>query len=313
MENSNIEWTTHTFNSWWGCVEVGSQCDNCYAKKMDARFGESHWGRDAPRRFMSESYWKKPIKWNSDAEKAGVRRRVFAHSMSDWAEILDILHPDFRQMYDSRQRLMTLIENTPKLDWLLLTKRIKNVVAITQIRWIDGEWPTNAHVGISVGNQEEGDRDIPKLLEIPAPVRFLSIEPMLGAIDLWGARYKNPNGGLTGAISSWNPSVQWVIAGGESGSNARPSHPDWFRRLRDDCVDAGVPFLFKQWGEYFPQEDKNRSEGMGHYCDHSRCWRGHGEGVAYARIGKKAAGRVLDGRTWDEFPKEFSSNDKGKL
>ncbi len=94
-------------------------------------------------------------------------------------------------------------------------------------------------------------------------------------------------------------------AGGESGSNARPSHPDWFRRMRDDCVAAGVPFLFKQWGAYFPQEDKKRSEGLGHYCDHSRCWRGPGEGIAYARIGKKAAGRMLDGRTWDEFPKEF--------
>jgi len=159
------------------------------------------------------------------------------------------------------------------------------------------DWPLpNVWVGTSISNQPDADEKFLHLLRTKAAVRFVSIEPMLGPVDLWCARYDNPNGGKTGAVTLWPGGLDWVICGGESGPNARPMHPDWARSLRDQCQAAHVPFFFKQWGEWdgtgllFPPEE---------YRVPVHDW---GDGNWSLRVGKKAAGRLLDGRVWNEFP-----------
>lgn len=282
-EQTTIEWTDHTFNTHWGCSKISPGCDGCYAERLAARFGYG-WGDDAPKREFSEKHWNELLRWDRHAREAGVRRRVFTNSMSD---LFDKFAPD-----GVRERHFPFIERTPNLDHLLLTKRIGNVERMVPAHWLDGGWPANAWLGISVVNQEEADRDIPKLLRVPARVRFLSIEPMLGPIRLYddwlyGVGWSRCHGPL-----------DWVIAGGESGPHARPTHPDWFRSLRDQCTAAGVSFLFKQWGEWVPM--------MGHV--EGVPVRGekftHRDGTIMGYAGKKAAGRHLDGITHDHFPSQ---------
>ncbi|KFX64221.1 phage Gp37Gp68 [Burkholderia sp. K24] len=296
-ENSKIEWTDHTFNPWEGCQKVGPGCDRCYAEARNARFSGGtaiNWGPGAPRRRTSPANWRKPLAWNAAHreffEAHGRRQRVFCASLAD--------------VFDSavdpvwRRDLFDLIELTPNLNWLLLTKRIGNVFEmVARARshdWLAGR--DNVWLGATIVNQEEADRDIPKLLVVPARLRFLSLEPLLGPVDLesipWG-------GHRVSVLQGWNSpdhGLHWIIAGGESGRDARPMHPDWTRSLRDQCAAAGVPFLFKQWGEWVPM--------MGHIEGVSV----HGlkfihlDGTIMGRAGKKAAGRCLDGRTHDEFP-----------
>lgn len=242
-KNSGIEWCTHTFNPWWGCVKVSTGCENCYAETLSRRFDHNIWGpaKTTQRRLFGDKHWQEPIKWNREAQKAGQRARVFCASMADVFE-------DHSDVVEARMRLFDVIEHTPYLDWLLLTKRPENIKRLWPFAWYDEQfiW-SNVWLGTSVENQEMADKRIPFLLEIPAAVRFLSVEPMLGPIDLWGARYKNPDGSLTGAISTWvRYGVDWVIVGGESGPGKRPMDLDWARRIRDDCKVAGVPFFFKQ-------------------------------------------------------------------
>ena len=204
-----------------------------------------------------------------------------------------------------RADLFKLIEATPNLDWLLLTKRIGNARAMSQVAMgaigcIHKPLPENVWLGATNCNQEEADRGIPKLLAAPARVRFLSMEPLLGPVDLrmW-------------MRSAWRGPlpIGWVIAGGESGANARPMHPDWARDLRDQCADAGVPFLFKQHGEWTPVTYEYENESLSSWrADPATIalnWREiheFGDGIGAARIGKKAAGRLLDGVQHDGFP-----------
>ncbi len=247
------------------------------------------------------------------------RRRVFCASLADW---LDNEVP-IEWLVD----LLDLIRRTPNLDWLLLTKRIGNwrgridaaieclddadpsdcivdrdALRAWLVAWRDGNPPANVWLGATAVNQPELDRDGRKLLAVPARVRFLSIEPMLGAIDLnyTRMRIQANRSQLARAINGevW---IDWVIAGGESGPMARPMHPDWVRSLRNQCEAAGVPFLFKQWGEWLPMGQTmadgsvscvDKHERPGHWVDK---W-------LMARVGKKAAGRQLDGRTHDGFP-----------
>lgn len=256
-ENSKIEWTEHTFNPWWGCTKVSPACDNCYAEAWAKRTGHSVWGAKADRRLLSDSHWKNPIRWNEISRQTGIRARVFCASMADvfeWKTGLSSL----------RDRLWSLIEQTPDLDWLLLTKRPHLVGRLTP--WTD-QWPENVWLGTTVETQKFAEKRMHHLLSIPAKVRFLSCEPLLGPIDL----------------SKWIAEVHWIIAGGESGPGARQSHPDWFRSLRDQCTNADVGFHFKQWGDWFPIEDSP-------------------ENVQFERRGKKRSGRRLDGRTWDGLP-----------
>ena len=175
VENSKIEWTDHTFNPVVGCQKVGPGCDNCYAEALAKRTGMVEWGEHAERRVTSDVNWSQPVKWNRRArEQLGRPARVFCASMSDWA--------DNRWPLGVRERLFELIRNTPDLIWLLLTKRIGNVPGMLPPDWGDG-YP-NVCLLVTVVNQEEADRDVPKLLATPARWRGLSMEPLLGAVDI---------------------------------------------------------------------------------------------------------------------------------
>ena len=250
-KDSGIEWTHHTFNPWWGCVKVSDACLHCYAEAWAKRVGQELWGVNSARRFFGDAHWREPIRWNAEAERSGERRRVFCSSMADVFEDRPDLEPH-------RARLWELIAATPMLDWLLLTKRPEHVEA--SVPW--SEWPQNVWLGTTAESQKWADIRIDVLSKIPARVRFLSCEPLLGYVDL----------------SRWLEDIDWVIAGGESGGKARPMQLAWARALRDQCTEAGVAFLFKQWGNWRP------------------------DGEVMERMSKKAAGRLLDDRTWDEYP-----------
>ncbi|WP_459572676.1 phage Gp37/Gp68 family protein [Cupriavidus sp. 8B] len=262
-------------------------CHNCYAADWAKRYG-----RDFTQRTRTASgNWKQPLRWDTQHARFfsahGRRRRIFCASLADV----------FDNQVDPAWRvdLLQLIANTPNLDWLLLTKRIGNAHAMLDdalaelshglTQWADVPWP-NVWLGATVCNQEEADRDIPKLMAVPARVRFLSMEPLLGPVDLRlpalaqrFPQYGTPHGHTSGI----GQGVDWVIAGGESGARARPMHPDWVRSLRDQCSAAGVPFLLKQWGEWgqFVNED--------HYthCDEERC--------AHAWVDRETG---LSGKCW---------------
>ena len=343
---TGIQWANHTFNMWRGCSKVEDDpcCLNCYAEAFSGRNPAvlGIWGPDGNRAMAAESYWRLPFKWNEEAKAAGERRRVFCASLADVFEA-DETMPESSQIavHAARVRLLDIIRRTPYLDWLLLTKRPESVMqaledslvllcntptatietgslgynAVNQgftsvwlRRWCEGKPPPNVWIGTSVGNQEWADKRIPELMYIPAAVRFLSIEPLCGPVDLsnvgefeWGWWRFNA---LTGECDNRRqavahdckpekrvlPAINWIIVGGESGSNARPMNPDWARSIRDQCVSAGVPFFFKQWGEYGPTDEMVCTTiGSDTIC-------------GLARVGKKTAGRLLDGREWNEVP-----------
>jgi protein gp37 len=286
---------------------------------------------------MGDNYWRQPLKWNDAARKAGTRARVFCASMADVFE-------EHSEVVDARRRLFDLILDTPHLDWLLLTKRPENIKPMLQAMPVlkrdnvwDLLWPhrfPNVWIGTSVENQEQAEKRIPELLKVPARVRFLSCEPLLGPVDL--TPYLDPVGGACcgseapcGCLTNWPwdeqrseyARVHWVIAGGESGPNARPMWPDWVREIRDVCQHVGTAFHFKQRGEYEPYEedaqppfwnDQHGNLHDGHWMnvidpmtsEVTRGW--HADSIhspyAFRRVGKARAGRLLDGRTWDEFP-----------
>jgi protein gp37 len=186
MKDTKIEWAHHTFNPWIGCTKVSPACDNCYAEKsMPAKFQGVTWGAGQPRKRTSEANWRQPIRWNAEAERLGVRYRVFCASLAD------VFDKDVPAQW--RIDLMKLICETPHLDWLLLTKRIGNASEMLETAfravhhqregWVDNTLP-NVWIGATICNQQEADRDIPKLLEVPAAKRFLSIEPLLGPMDI---------------------------------------------------------------------------------------------------------------------------------
>lgn len=328
-ENSKIEWTDHTFNPWEGCQKVGPGCDHCYAETRNARFAGGaaiNWGPDAPRRRTSVANWRKPHAWNRDGAFYTIhrrRQRVFCASLADW---LDNAVP-IEWLAD----LLDTIRLTGNLDWLMLTKRIGNLIRRLKdaadyafnmrrddlhqwiVAWMDGRAPANVWLGATIVNQEEADRDIPKLLSVPARVRFLSMEPLLGPVDLRNVAVPREHDHLR---RPWDyegykfnalqddddrfhqapATVDWVIVGGESGPGARPMHPDWARSLRDQSEAAGVPFLFKQWGEWVPM--MGHAEGV----PVSGPKFTHADGTIMGRAGKKAAGRLLGGEKHDGFP-----------
>jgi protein gp37 len=315
-KNSKIEWTDHTFNPWEGCTKVGPGCDHCYAEVRNARYagGQSiNWGPGVPRRRTSQSNWNKPLKWNKEADaffaEHGRRQRVFCASLADVFD--NEVDPQWRH------DLFALIEATPNLDWLLLTKRIGNVNKLVDRSAFEA--CPNIWLGATIVNQVEADRDIPKLLDIPVKIRFLSMEPLLEAVSLrWLAGWpqneptiaQNPSG-YTDQYDGLRQ-LDWVIVGGESGPEARPMHPDWARSLRDQCEAAGVPYLFKQWGEWCPRGPESlgypsvegvprlRMTDAGH--DGQDLNSSGNNDVWMNRAGKKEAGRMLDGITHDGYP-----------
>jgi len=376
--NTKIEWADHTFNPWRGCTKVSEACRNCYAEKQAKRNPNTLgiWGPEGTRVVAAEAAWKKPLKWDREAKSAGVRRRVFCASMADvfedWQgpmhdscgnrlhEITDgrpglvggttkSTHwysespcdddPEpWLTMTDVRRRLFELIDATPNLDWLLLTKRPENIAAMMPVRYKFDEDASrdvgamidtpvvrhNVWLGTTVENQQAADERIPHLLRVPARVRFLSCEPMLGPINL------SPYVSDGKVKISQGIDCDWVIAGGESGPHARPMHPDWVRSLRDQCVAAGVPFHFKQWGEWCASGERDGQQVFRQFAskqqwvNKSQSWMSPGdvcldadgrecksgadfESAKYPvtimrRVGKAAAGRMLDGREWDELP-----------
>lgn len=281
--NSTIEWTDHTFNPWWGCAKVSPGCENCYAEVWARRVGAKVWGIKADRRFFTSKHWQEPLKWNLDAQSAMQRKRVFCASMADVFE-------DRKELAPWRLRLWKLIEETPWLDWLLLTKRPQNIGK--NVPWIK-DWPTNVWLGTTVENQECADERIPLLLKYPAARRFLSCEPLIAPVDLsaWTERRAK---GLQ--------KIDWVIAGGESGAHSRPMLPGWARQLRDQCESAKIPFHFKQWGHWAPVTaptgKATKASGIREFWDEVS-----GLVIFMEPKGKKIAGRHLDGTTWDQIPK----------
>lgn len=251
-ENSKIEWTDHTFNPWLGCMKVSPGCDHCYAEGWAKRSGLVKWGPGTTRRRTSIANWGKPIRWDKEAAAAGVRRRVFCASLAD---VFDNEVPAAW-----REDLWELIEDTPNLDWLLLTKRIGNAKGMLPANW-DGGYP-NVWLGASIVNQAEADRDIPKLLAVRALIHFLSCEPLLGPINLrrivlakelelsnteFEVRKINLTIDATKGCNSfkWAP-LDWVIVGGESGHHARPMELEWVDSLRSQVAGTDTSFFFKQ-------------------------------------------------------------------
>lgn len=227
-EHSAIEWTDATFNPWWGCAKVSPGCDHCYAERDAGRYqpGRRLWGIDAERREFGDAHWNEPRKWNKRAQREGRRLRVFCASMAD---VFDKNAPA-----GARERLWALIRETPHLDWLLLTKRIGNVRRMLPSDW--GAGYLNVWLGISVVDQEEADRDIPKLLALPAAIRFLSCEPLLDRIAF----------PLPCEDSIFWRGLHWIIVGGESGAKARPMLESWALSIILDCKRAGAAVFFKQ-------------------------------------------------------------------
>lgn len=265
MRLSSIEWTHHTFNPWIGCERVSPGCRECYAAEWDRRFyGGEHWGPSSPRKSVREDYWRQPETWNRQALARGVRERVFCASLGGVFE-------DRPGLEALRARLWTLIRATPALDWLLLTKRPENLRRLLPPDWGTG-W-RNVWLGTSVESGRYLGR-VQHLLQAPAVLRFLSLEPLLGPLpDLashlrarWqcsGCRlcYAGPyrdlcecgrRGYWTGSISpdAFRSEIHWLIVGGESGRRARPVQMGWIAEAMAAGLAKGVPVFVKQLGHH---------------------------------------------------------------
>lgn len=226
--NSSIEWTTHTFNPWWGCSKVSAGCDLCYAEALSKRYGHDVWGAGKERRRLSDNYWKEPLVWNRDAEGADERPRVFCASMAD---VFDPGAPN-----TERVRLWNLIRATPNLDWLILTKRPELIPRYLPEDW--GAGYANVWLGTSV-EDERVSRRIDALRSVDAHLRFLSLEPLIGPLD---------NLDLDG--------IDWAIVGGESGTTPRPMDLAWARSIKEQCDNSNTTFFFKQMGTALARQMK---------------------------------------------------------
>lgn len=245
---TGIEWTNRTWNPWHGCEKVSPGCKNCYMYREKARYGQD------PRAVVrSKTTFNAPLKWPQEPQLC------FTCSWSDFF---------IREADGWREEAYEVMRRTPWITYQVLTKRIERVPLLPNPKL------SNMWLGVSVENAEYKSR-IDLLRCVNVPLRFLSLEPLLGdlgRIDLSG--------------------IGWVIVGGESGSGARPVRAEWVRSIRDQCIAAKVPFFFKQWGEHLPA----MTDGAPLVKRILNC------GDVPIRVGKKAAGRSLDGRTWDEFP-----------
>jgi protein gp37 len=317
---SLIAWTHYTVNFWWGCTEVSPACANCYARTMAKMFSKSHfgflvkWGKGEQRGERLDKATAECQALNAHARENGTRWRIFINSMSDW---LDEEAPT-AWLY----RLLRVIWQCPHLNFQLLTKRPENFLELlTRVlrfahagkelefaqwieSWLDGKAPANVWIGTTVENQHYADQRIPHLLKIPATVRFLSCEPLLGPVNIFhdgGTIDRLDAEGVLDDIpfDRSNPfRLHQIITGGEQGGKSRPMHLQWVRSLRDQCQYAGVPFFFKQWGDYLPvgqqtPEPLTKDKYKGHqWEDHTRS----------LRVTTPIAGALLDGQPWQQFP-----------
>lgn len=342
---TKISWAHSTFNPWIGCEKVSPACDNCYAEGVAKRMGKALWGKGAPRFFTGEAYWEEPLAWNEEAGKRGEPWRVFCASLCDVME-------DRRDLDERREQLFELIGETPHLTWLLLSKRPENFMKLSPEEW-RADWPENVWPMTTAENQRRLQERLPHLLKVPAKVRGLSIEPLLGPIILptaalpctqcqgrgWSLPYSSADHGVpcrscrdravalgggpfTARTKVVFDTVQWVIVGGESGGKARPMNPAWVRGLRDQCAQHGVAFHMKQWGEWAPKKEYQGPKkagvvrwgtvaGDGTFYESTTPWNGHdddgtdGNETVVLRVGTKAAGRLIDGRLWDQTPQSM--------
>lgn len=306
---TDISWTDHTFNPWWGCtkIEGSPACEHCYAETFSRRVGFSEKaavddsakfpirGAHEQRRFFGDKHWLEPFRWNKLAEKAGIKEFVFCASMTDWAEG----RPD---QADSLRRLWHLQADTPWLIYLMLTKRPQ---LINKLRPRFGSREIEASDrrvwhGITAETQKWLNLRWPALRDAYSPVYWFSMEPLFERITL-------PKDFLDLGKRAG------VIVGGESGPHARPMHPDWARYLRDQCVEAGVPFHFKQWGEWqngsaFKGSDLIVLSDGSTYTDTSDVRSDHLSNwsdfrpMMMGRVGTHNAGHLLDGVEWRQFP-----------
>ncbi len=323
-DRTGIEWTDATWNPVTGCTKVSPGCDNCYAETFSERF------RGTPGHYFEGGFdiqlrpdkLDQPLRWKKP-------RRIFVNSMSD------LFHKDVPNGYIAE--VFAVMALAPQHTFQILTKRhgrmrsllsagyFQTAVAEQMLAMTDEErlpdvgdpFPLpNVWLGVSTEDQKWADIRIPALLETPAAVRFISAEPLLGPIDLakvgappfWCLGHGRPSAECPNDLHLPRRGIDWVIVGGESGHNARPMHPAWATSLRDQCATAEVPFLFKQWGEWMPigpdevtgrdTVNLDAANGNGTYYAH-RCRPGVHQ---MSKVGKRAAGRELDGRSWDGYP-----------
>jgi protein gp37 len=353
---SSIEWTDETWNVTSGCTRVSAGCDNCYAVNMTRRLAgmqatkDKYGGliNDGKKHFNGvvkchEDELEKPLKWRKP-------RRVFVNSMSD------LFHPEVP--FEFIDKVFAVMALASIHTFQILTKRpermaeyfnrfetigeIKDHWGYAYVDWKSRrtakavmnpndvwdhleytDWPLpNVWLGTSVENQDAANERIPHLLKVPAAVRFLSCEPLLGPVNLTALKSYSGVGNYLDAFGPDVPgsdlpySINWVIAGGESGPNARPMHPDWVRQLRDQCKEASVPFFFKQWGSWAPGSNKGKGEVIvlkdaetftypapkivrSIYSESE--WNDQEPNIMN-RAGKKKAGRLLDGVEHNEYP-----------
>lgn len=354
VEGGTVVLPGYTFNPWIGCTAVSPGCANCYAAAMDERrFSRTlggatkdqpviHFGKGAPRHRTSEANWRAPLQWNRQAQELGVTLRVFSASLGDWL--------DDEAPVEWVADFLALIAATPWLDWILVTKRPENWAKRLNAasgcydihtvegkaawgfgaKWyISGEAPPNVWIVATVEDQPRANERIPALLKIPAVVRGLSCEPLLAPVQFSNVTNRSDCVSVLGKPALTG--IHWVICGGESGSDTkapdgrvlcgiRPMHPDWARSLRDQCSSAGVPFYFKQWGEWSPFDSVDAAlaeKGWGDRADLKVLWSSGLSGSAvmghardawdrgcrpFKRVGKASAGKLLDGREHHAAP-----------
>jgi protein gp37 len=310
--NTKIEWCEHTWNPVIGCMKVGPGCDHCYAERQNKWLKKgANWGPHSKR--IEPRGWKDEIqKFRRKAIKLGCKLRVFMGSTMDiFEKAIPLDGVDGRDSLDVRKEAFAIIEQSPELTFLLLTKRPQNIHKTIPAHWF-GNLPSNVWFGCTIVNQEEADRDIPWLLESPGTGnKFLSIEPILGPIDLDPIWIDCPscNGTMQGTIDDGGghacpnclefpqgkvSGISWIITGSESGPKARPANPDWFRSLRDQCKVAGVDFFFKQWGAWIPAGKR--------YMD------GRGVEIEVMEKSKKEHSvPILDGKVHQDYPQSMTA------
>ena len=317
MSNTKIEWAQKVWNPITGCAKVSEGCRHCYAERMSHRFGWPWKPTFHAERLEQPLHWRKPS-------------RVFVCSMSD------LFHEDIE--FGIIGKIFDVMATCTRHTFMIPTKRPDRMLRFAKFEKLStGEGyinEGNVWLGVSVENQQTADERIPILLQIPAAKRFVSYEPALGPVDwtpylriawqCYGCKkyfpdpWKNicPKCGKEGywcGSHKFNPpngqrgsGIGWLICGGESGPNARPMHPDWARSARDQCQAAGVPFFFKQHGEFVEIDDAIHRLGYNPYAsDSKKTWISR-HSMPLVRVGKKAAGRLLDGREWNEFPEARS-------
>jgi protein gp37 len=311
-ENSGVSWTDDTFNPWWGCSKISPACTHCYAETWAARMGWTGIWAPNPlqRRTFGEKHWKEPLAWNARAGREGMPRKVFCGSMCDIFEDLPSHVPGIAQ---ARAQLYGLVEVTDWLTWLFLSKRIHNACQMLPASWMEKP-RENVWLGTTVETQAYALERIPALLATPAVKRWLSVEPLLGPVNLFGSlECPGPGALVDGATyptdygtghesDAWLvPQIDWVIVGGESGKQARPMKPAWVRSLRDECRAHGVPFFFKQWGHWIPVEQANLAQTIKNSQKFGDEWFIEAPNLDWEH-GHTLAARLVDGVEWRDIP-----------